>query len=105
MSVRSRLLAGMAVVAIVLVGGAFFITRTARGSLIDRVDAQLESAHIEPHGFDGGPDGGPDFNNFYVGSVGATGKVTMILKPNLADANRPLPKVPAKTALAAVTAD
>ena len=105
MSLRSRLLAGMAVVAIVLIGGALVITRTARSSLIDRVDEQLTSAHVENRGFGDGPPGGAQFpNTFYEGTVDATGKVTTILTPNLADAGRPLPKISAKTALAAVTA-
>ena len=106
MSVRSRLLAGMAVVAIVLIGAALVITRTARASLVDRVDEQLTSAHVETGGrFGADPRGNTQFpNTFYAGSVDATGRVTTILRPNLGDASRPLPKISAKTALAAVNA-
>jgi two-component system OmpR family sensor kinase len=106
MSLRSRLLAGMAVVAVVLIGGALFITSTARTALIDRVDEQLTSAHVETGRFGPGPGGRPAGPNiFYTGTVDATGKVTTVLTPNLVDAGRPLPKIPAKTALAAVTSN
>src|SRR5258706_16154969 len=106
MSVRGRLVAGMAVVAIVLVGAALVITRTARASLVDRVDEQLTVAHVETGGrFGGEPGGNAQFpNTFYAGSVDTNGRVTTILRPNLGDASRPLPKISAKTALAAVTA-
>jgi two-component system OmpR family sensor kinase len=106
MSLRSRLLAGMAVVAVVLIGGALVITRTARASLVDRVDEQLTSAHVETGGrFGADPAGNTPFpNTFYAGAVDATGHVTTVLRPNLADATRPLPKFSTKTALAAVTA-
>jgi two-component system OmpR family sensor kinase len=103
MSLRTRLLAGMAVVAIVLVGAAVVITNTTRTSLIDRIDAQLATAHTGPIG---GPDGGRPGgfpNTFYAGTVDANGKVTTSLVPNVGAA-RPLPKIPAKTALALETA-
>lgn len=105
MSLRSRLLAGMVVVAIVLVGAAIVITRTTRSALIDRVDAQLRSANIQLNrgGFDDGP-GGPHLTNFYVGAVDSTGAVQTVLTPGFGDADRPLPKISAKTALAAITA-
>jgi two-component system OmpR family sensor kinase len=104
MSLRSRLLAGVAVVAIVLIGSALVITHTTRASLVDRVDAQLTSAHVQADGFDGGP-GGPAFpNTFWAGTVSSTGKVTTILTPNVGDSSPSLPRVTAKTALAAVTA-
>jgi two-component system OmpR family sensor kinase len=110
MSLRSRLLAGMAVVAIVLIGAALVITSTTRTSLVDRVDAQLTSAVISPQrGFGGPGDGDPNasgqptyFTNFYVGLVGATGKVATVTTPAFGDTNRPLPKFSTKVALAAV---
>jgi two-component system, OmpR family, sensor kinase len=104
MSLRVRLLAGMAVVAIVLVSGAVVITRNARTSLIDRVDAQLTAAHVQTDPFDGGPDDRSFPNTFYAGTVDSTGRVTTILTPTLADATLPLPKIPPKQALSAVTA-
>jgi two-component system, OmpR family, sensor kinase len=104
MSLRSRLLAGMAVVAIMLIGAALVITHTTRTSLVDRVDAQLTPSHVDLGDFGGGP-GRPAFpNTFWAGTVSSAGKVTTILTPNVGDSTPSLPKVPAKTALAAVTA-
>ena len=45
MSLRSRLLAGMAVVAVVLIAAAFVITSTTRAYLVDQVDSTLEAAN------------------------------------------------------------
>jgi two-component system, OmpR family, sensor kinase len=108
-SLRSRLLAGVAVVAIVLVGAAVVITRTTRSALIDRVDAQLLSANVRVNegGFgdgDGGP-GGQQLTTFYVGAVGVTGKVTTVQTPAFGDSDRPLPEISATDALGAVTSD
>jgi two-component system, OmpR family, sensor kinase len=105
MSLRSRLLAGMAVVAIVLIGAALVITRTTHSALVDRVDAQLTSGaniRVNQCGFDEGP--GPPLTSFYVGAVDVTGKVTTCLTPGFGDRNRPLPKISAREALGAVTA-
>ncbi len=44
MSLRTRLIAGMAVVSFVLVAVAFIIVRTTEADLVDRVDQQLVSA-------------------------------------------------------------
>ena len=41
MSLRARLIAGMAVVSFVLVAVAFIIARTTEANLVDRVDQQL----------------------------------------------------------------
>ena len=60
MSLRARLLVGMAVVAAVLVGAAAFIARTTEDDLVARVDDQLRSAQVpmrelrEPFRTDGG---------------------------------------------------
>ena len=47
MSLRARLLAGMAVVSFVLVAVAFIIARTTEANLVDRVDQQLMSATLQ----------------------------------------------------------
>src|SRR5262245_49964267 len=54
MSLRARLLAGMAVVSFVLVAVAVIIFRTTEANLVDRVDQQLAAAS----GVVGGPGGG-----------------------------------------------
>ncbi|HEX4490393.1 MAG TPA: HAMP domain-containing sensor histidine kinase [Acidimicrobiia bacterium] len=101
MSLRVRLLAGMAVVAIVLVGASVLISNNARSALVSRVDAQLTSANIDitGAGFDGGPP--QHFTNFYVGQVDSSGAVHTALTPGLGDGDRPLPKISSKQALAA----
>ena len=50
MSLRARLLAGMAVVSFVLVAVAVIIARTTEANLVDRVDEQLASACRSPAG-------------------------------------------------------
>ena len=111
MSLRSRLLAGMALVAIVLVGAATVITSTAHSALVDRVDAQLTAASISPRGGVGpgeGNGGAPGsvsyFTNFYVGSVGSTGHVSTVNSPEYGDTGLPLPKFSAQVAVAATSA-
>ncbi|MDT7582183.1 MAG: hypothetical protein QOK35_3447, partial [Pseudonocardiales bacterium] len=44
MSLKARLIAGMAVVSFVLVAVAFIIARTTEANLVDRVDQQLVQA-------------------------------------------------------------
>ena len=44
LSLRTRLLAGMAVVAVVLVAVALIVTTTTSGHLVDQVDDRLEAA-------------------------------------------------------------
>jgi two-component system, OmpR family, sensor kinase len=112
MSLRSRLLAGMAVVAIVLIGAALVITSTTHSALVDRVDAQLASASISPRGGFGGPGDRESavpgsasyFTNFYVGAATSTGHVSTVNSPEYGDTGLPLPKFSAKTALAAMAA-
>lgn len=53
LSLRPRLLVGMAVVAIVLVGTATFITRTTQSHLVHQFDDQLRSAGAPASGFAG----------------------------------------------------
>ena len=52
MSLRARLMAGMAVVAFVLVFAAVVITRTTQAYLVDRLDAQLTDAVIPARALD-----------------------------------------------------
>jgi two-component system OmpR family sensor kinase len=97
MSLRARLLVGMALVGVVLVAAAVVITRTTESYLIERVDAQLAAAR---GGFDraGGPPGGPDdhfggsLNSVYVGLVQGD-KVTTWAKPAFGDSNAPVPAI------------
>jgi len=122
-TLRSRLLVGMAVVALVLVAAAVGIARAAQSYLVGRVDAQLVDAappardagffdhdHGGPNepGPGGGGGGGeepggsdtPSFSSLYVGRVEADGTVRTIATPYLADADA-LPEISAEQATAA----
>ncbi len=109
MSLRARLLVGMAVVGVVLVVAAVIITRTTESQLVDRVDAQLSAAQPTVRGFGGdrGPgDGFPPeqrpggtLNTLYVGVVqGDT--LRTLTTPAFQGDNVPVPDIDAATAVA-----
>ncbi len=107
MSLRSRLIVGMAVVALVLLASMVVITRTTEAYLVDRVDAQLQGSDLQGRGFNvrdrnrlGHPDGpgGPvnpsvvppstgaddhsgNLSSFYVGEISTTGGLTTLATP------------------------
>jgi two-component system, OmpR family, sensor kinase len=94
-SLRARLLVGVAVVAIVLGVVAVTVTRATESYLVDRVDAQLTSA-VPRFGGDhfpggGGGGGGENLSSLYVGVVNSDGTVDTVSRPNLSDDNAPLP--------------
>ena len=112
MTLRARLLVGMAVVAIVLVGAALLITRATESYLVERVDAQLAAA-VPPArntvagnrpgragggpGGPGGPQGGqstPSLNALFVGVVEDDGTIRTIATPSLAGDDVPVPSIP-----------
>ena len=100
MSLRVRLLAGMAVVAIMLIGASVLIADNAafrrsspasmRSSRRRRCDPATAIFRVNPG----------DSNTFWIGAVSSTGKVTTILRPNVGASNLPVPKISAKVALA-----
>ena len=107
MSLRARVIAGMALIGIVLVAVAFVVADTTRAHLLAQVDDQLHEASYGarlalPH--HGGPDGddrGPAvFGNFYVGHVAADGTVTTSALPNLSGDEVAAPNIPDADALA-----
>ena len=89
MSLRARLLLGMAVVAAVLVIASLAITRATERNLIQQVDQQLDRA--VPLGRRGELGEGPDEQNrppsaLYVAWLDPrTGKITTLLLPNTVD--------------------
>jgi two-component system, OmpR family, sensor kinase len=112
MSLRARLLAGMALVAFVLVATAIVIARTTEAHLIDQVDEQLTSAsgpgRFQPGSGDpldpSNPGGNTPFppqgdleesrlSSIYLGQVTEDGTVTTLLVPNLTDPDPPLPQI------------
>ncbi len=95
MSLRSRLLLGTALIAIVLTGAAVAIARTTRAHLVEQVDAQLETAGFQvgrrPGGF-GPRDGGtPPLSRFLVGSLSADGELVVLSSPDLIGEEAPVP--------------
>jgi len=109
MSLRARLLVGMAVVGVVLVVAAVVITRSTESYLIDRVDAQLVAAqpNVLGGGFQRRPEGGsgpvdvhPGIENtsLYVGYVQGD-HVVFTTTPFYAAANAPFPAIDARQAV------
>ncbi|MEO7429489.1 MAG: histidine kinase dimerization/phospho-acceptor domain-containing protein, partial [Acidimicrobiales bacterium] len=102
MSLRARLLLGMAVIAAVLTLSAVVISTSTRRNLVDQVDAQLRDARPQLRGLvDGrGPapnsDPGrptPQLSNLYVGVVSPQGALTTLHAPDLRGDAAPLPVV------------
>src|SRR3954449_4914350 len=93
MSLRARLLVGMAVVAVVLVGAAVAIARTTESDLVARVDDQLRSAQVPVRDLRGGPS--PDASApsaLFVGVVRGDTLQT-VLSPNFTGDDA-LPRIP-----------
>jgi two-component system OmpR family sensor kinase len=93
MSLRARLLVGMAVVAVVLVGAAALIARTTENDLVARVDEQLRSAQLTVREMRGGfspEDSAP--SALFVGVVRGDTLQT-VLAPNFTG-NDAVPKIP-----------
>lgn len=95
MSLRARLLAGMAVIAIVLAVAAVAIAHTTREHLISQVDTQLASTRASS--FVGQQEGGPDpdaqASEVYAVLIRPDGSVLSLSTPNLFHENPPLPEL------------
>lgn len=105
MSLRARLLLGMALIALVLTLSAVGITRATRVHLVQQIDAQLRDA-IPQLGRGGllsggsGPSGGnggqaPRYSNLYLGLLSADGELTTLHVPDLREGDAPIPVVTA----------
>jgi len=108
MSLRARLVAGMTVVALVLVGVAVVITRTTQAYLLDQVDSQLAAAG-GPRGVGGAggprPDDlpGPDdprqaLNSVFLARVDDDGEITVLSLPRWSGDDPAVPELDATTA-------
>ncbi len=102
MSLRARLLLGMAAVALVLTLSAVGITRATRTHLVEQIDAQLLDAAPQLRGGPGGgawgPFGGngdqaPRFSNLYVGLLSPRGALTTLHVPDLLEDEAPVPEI------------
>ncbi len=103
MSLRGRLLVGMAVVAAVLVGAAVVIARSTESDLVARVDDQLRGAQVPLGRLRGpGPEGDGPLSSLFVGVVrGDT--IQTRLAPNVTGEDA-LPAIPVDQ-VAAVASD
>ncbi len=103
MSLRARLLVGLAVVALVLVGAAVFITRATESYLVERIDAQLRTSRRPVQALGGGGVRGrprpgavaPALSSLYVGVLPPGGTLVAVATPTLRGEDTPLPVVPA----------
>ena len=84
MTLRARLLTGMAAIAAVLAIAAVFITRTTEQHLVAQVDTQLERANIPRGPRPGGAPGNERFSNLYVGYFDDDDRLITIVEPRLA---------------------
>jgi two-component system, OmpR family, sensor kinase len=105
MSLRARLVAGMAVVSFVLVAVAFIIARTTEANLVDRVDQQLVSAGtiagpIGAGNVGGGPNRVPGPTPVYVARI-ENGQMQVLVQPNVTAEDAGAPRVTVDQALAA----
>ena len=106
MSLRNRVLIGMALIAVVLIGVGVIVTRSTSSYLLDRLDDQLRSAAPPSRGYSNRPmpqpagaDGGP-LNSLYVGVI-RDGQVHTMLRPGFPGSDEPLPDIPVEEATAA----
>lgn len=110
MSLRARLMAGMAVVAFVLIFAAVVITRTTETYLVDRLDTQLADAGIPARAFDfarrfpqSGSSNGSSFqslNALYIAHVEG-GELTVLNAPQDSSGDAVLPRISAARAVKA----
>ena len=103
MTLRARLLTGMAAIAVVLSAAALFITRTTERHLVDQIDSQLERAEVR---VPPGPRGGPRerLSSVYVGGFDrVTGELVVLAEPTLrGEESRPPPGITIDRARAGV---
>ena len=105
MSLRTRLLAGMAIVSLVLVVTSLVVVRTTENHLIDQVDHQLASVPMRNFAASGGlPTPRPDDARPRVGNLPPTalygarldnGELTVLFAPSVSAADLGRPKVSA----------
>lgn len=102
MSLRSRVLAGLAVIALVLVAVMGVITRTTRAHLIRQVDAQIQGAVGPIRRIDLAPHraGRDPLSSVYVAIV-SNGRVQTRVAPALRGEETPLPAFSADRVIAA----
>ena len=111
MTLRLRVLAGLVLIAALMVIGAFTVTRTTRASLVERLDAQLESAASMMTNADVArrgdarnqpvDNGWRRLTTFYVGYLGPDGALETVFAPDLTDGADTPPRIDLSVARAA----
>jgi two-component system, OmpR family, sensor kinase len=109
LSLRARLLAGMAVVVAALILVAITVTATTRAYLIDQIDDRLAAAggperdDLGPHGPPAGGQG-ERLGDLYEGEIGSDGQLRTIFPSNPSGEELPAPDIdPERAASAAST--
>jgi two-component system OmpR family sensor kinase len=105
MSLRARVAWGIALIAVVLVGAAFVVTRTTRSYLLDQVDGQLADAVPSARRLHPGPGGAvptPSISDLFVGFVN-DGQLVTYVRPSLQPQEVSAPAVDASTLQTAAT--
>jgi two-component system OmpR family sensor kinase len=103
MSLRTRVLIGMGLLALVLIGVGVIVTRSTGSYLLDRLDAQLESAALPNRPMPDRPNLAPNnddtrpLNQFYIGVV-RNGTLQTLLWPGFPDTTAPIPDLAAESA-------
>jgi two-component system OmpR family sensor kinase len=108
MTLRVRVVAGLAVIALLIAIGAFTVTRTTRSYLVERLDAQLTSAASMMTGADadqrgeardlGADTGWRRLTTFYVGYLGSDGELETVFAPDLSGSSDGAPVLSAQQA-------
>jgi two-component system, OmpR family, sensor kinase len=107
-SLRARILAGVALIAVVLLAVGVAITQTTRSNLVRQVDAQLQSAVVPVRSYalpfdrrgPGGGGGAGQLSSLFVGYVDGD-HVQTLLAPTLRGEDEPLPVIAADEAVEA----
>lgn len=107
MSLRARVLAGIALIAVVLGVLLVVLTKTTEAKLVSQVDAQLQGAVVPLRSFRFGPGAGPPpagrgrLTSLYVGYVDGN-VVRTLITPDLSGEDTPVPMISASQVLRSV---
>ena len=102
MTLRARLLTGMAAIAVVLVLAAGFIARTTEQHLVDQVDSQLTLAQAPPPTRPGPRGFQERLSSVFVGAFDRrTGELFIYAEPTLSGDAPPVPELTLEEAIAA----
>lgn len=100
MALRTRLLLGAGLIALVLAVATMAVVRSTRANLVDQIDGQLAAAGPQlsfgPDGPRGGPtvgSDGPRLSTLYVGVITRAGDLVTVFTPDLLGTDAPVPRL------------